>query len=289
MQASDLTFGIEIECLIPTGHYVARGITASYSNPQQFRGLPDGWLVKTDSSVRGESGYTAIEIVSPVLQGADGVAQVRAVYQELNRLDIKTNRSCGLHIHVGVPDRNNVKSLQKLVALVSQHERALFASTGSRYRENCQWCQPINNDYRSIARTGTANHTVRTLARMGERYRSINIINLAGETKPTAEFRLFAPTMNITKVLGHVTSALGLVVHAYTTNGSPAYKRANPKRTGVEALERMVRVLGYSVKNGGKGLDGLDITATEVREIKKEFARLAAKYDRSAMQSNLVD
>ena len=288
MIASDLTFGIEIECLIPNGHYVARGITASYSNPQQFSGLPEGWLVKTDSSVRSESGYTAIEIVSPVLRGSSGVAQVRAVYRELNRLDTKTNRSCGLHIHVGVPDRNNVKSLQKLVALVSQHERALYASTGSRYRENCQWCQPINNDYRSIARTD-ANHTVPTLARLGERYRSINIINLAGQTKPTAEFRLFAPTMNITKVLGHLTSALGLVVHAYTTKGSPAYKRSNPKRTGVEALDRLVRVLGYSAKNGGKGLDGLGIGPVEVREIKQEFARLAAKYDRSATPSNLVD
>jgi len=286
MNVNDLTFGIEIECQIPTDQFNRLGLRPNWSRPNQFPGLPAGWVVKSDSSLRRMAYHEPIEIVSPVLRGADGVQQIREVYAKLNELGVTTNRSCGLHIHVGVPSRTDSSRLQKLICLVTQHERGLYASTGSKSREVGNWSKPINNAYRRIAKS---SGSVVDLAMAGERYQSLNITNLTGSSKPTVEFRLFAPTMNITKVLGHLATATGLVIHAYTTKGSPAYKRNKPMQTGSDAVARLIRVLGWSPKNGGKGIEGSGITAQECRAIRKEFKRLAEKYDADTTATAVVD
>jgi hypothetical protein len=59
------------------------------------------WKIVDDGSVRGSD---ALELVSPVLRGADGLEQLRKVCATLKRLNAKINRTCGLHIHFGTDD-----------------------------------------------------------------------------------------------------------------------------------------------------------------------------------------
>ena len=56
------------------------------------------WYVGDDSSISGPGVH--IEVSSPILRGAKGLAEVRKVCRVLQQLGCKTNSSCGLHVHV---------------------------------------------------------------------------------------------------------------------------------------------------------------------------------------------
>ncbi|MCX6145721.1 MAG: amidoligase family protein [Candidatus Kapabacteria bacterium] len=59
------------------------------------------WKIVSDGSISGEN---AFEIVSPPLQGADGLEQLNKVCNVLKRLRAKINKTCGLHIHLDASD-----------------------------------------------------------------------------------------------------------------------------------------------------------------------------------------
>ena len=73
MNASELTFGIEIETTVSQATAVLNGLqVGSYSRGQQVPYLPEGWMAKHDGSIQGEAGRIGAEIVSPILRGAEG-------------------------------------------------------------------------------------------------------------------------------------------------------------------------------------------------------------------------
>src|SRR4051812_4348780 len=88
VNANDLTFGIEIECYVPA-ELVANGTirVGNYHNGTQVDALPIGWNAQRDGSLRYVGpNKVGVEIVSPVLKGADGVAQVKLVCQWLQSI-----------------------------------------------------------------------------------------------------------------------------------------------------------------------------------------------------------
>lgn len=97
------TFGVEIE---------ARGIAiANVATVLQEAGIQavyegynhaarSHWKVVTDASL-GAGGF---EVVSPVLSGEEGLAQVRTVLDALRRARARVDKSCGLHVHIGAAD-----------------------------------------------------------------------------------------------------------------------------------------------------------------------------------------
>src|SRR5947209_4242565 len=97
MNANDLTFGVELEVTLPVGTCPVGQYHFGVQVPQ----LPPGWKAERDGSIRPEAGYMAAEIVSPVLKGADGLRQLKAVCDWLQSVGAKVNRSTGLHVHVG--------------------------------------------------------------------------------------------------------------------------------------------------------------------------------------------
>lgn len=138
MDANETTFGIEIESTIPTGALPV----GSYTNGATSDLLPAGWTVKYDSSIRAGRGRQGAEIVSPVLKGADGLRQIKAVCQTLNQLGARVNRSCGLHVHVGY--EHDMTKIQRLTNLVANFEKAIYASTGTVNRERNHFARPIS-------------------------------------------------------------------------------------------------------------------------------------------------
>lgn len=57
------------------------------------------WKVERDGTVP-----TGGEVVSPILQGADGFAQIVKVTKAMRDAGAKVNKRCGLHVHMGVKD-----------------------------------------------------------------------------------------------------------------------------------------------------------------------------------------
>lgn len=214
MQASELTFGIEIECYIPNGHFSSNEV-GRYHSGSQINGFPAGWTAQEDGSIRGfgPTGYVAVEIVSPVLRGEDGLTQVVAVIDWLNSVNGFVNSNCGLHVHVGAAHLTP-EQVQVLMNEFQCYERVLFALNGQKAQS--RW----TNRY--------CKNSSEWLNPMSDRYQSLNLTNLYG-SKRTVEFRLGAGTLDVEAILALVIAYTGLV--AKVTN-SPRQHRPRPMNLG---------------------------------------------------------
>jgi hypothetical protein len=277
----DLTFGVELEVTLPVGTCAVGGYHAGVQVPQ----LPAGWKAERDSSIHADTGFMAAEIVSPVLKGADGLRQLKAVCDWLNSVGAKVNRSTGFHVHVGFNARD-LRSLRKLVCLVANFEKALFAATGTHSREEGCYCRGIQEDHDFVTAFWATCVARPELCR--DRYHVLNIANLLRHGKPTVEFRVFAGTTNAVKAIGYVRLCLAIVEKALSMRKLPKWIAKTPVETspihrsgeGQTALTRLFYALGWTKGReehtfGDIQADGLP--AVEV--VKRELMRLARKYD----------
>ena len=139
--AETLTFGIEIETTVPYTTVDSERLSiGGYHAGIQVPYLPQGWKAERDGSITANrSGHTGCEIVSPILRGAEGLAQVESVIAVLNEKGHKVNASCGVHVHVGFAGKSG-EELARLITLVSFLEKGLYAVTGTKSRERSNWC-----------------------------------------------------------------------------------------------------------------------------------------------------
>ncbi len=275
MNASQMTYGVEFEVMLPASVQIAVG---GYHRGLQVRGLPLGWNAQNDGSIQALPGYRGVEIVSPILKGADGVRQIIAVCEWLKVVGAKVNRSTGFHVHVGFA--GTAKQLAVLTGLVSYHETALYASTGTKSREQGTYSRPIKNsaEHKTVAQMGSA---------MTARYHSLNLTNLQYGNKPTVEFRLFAGTCNAMKAIGYVRMCLALVEKSLEMKVLPKWDAKAPEATskaarrgaGKFALARFYNCFGWT-KGKTKNVYG-NVAAEEVAfdATKKILSEMAAKYD----------
>lgn len=273
MNATELTFGIEFETTAPfgtvqVGSYHSAGIQIPF--------LPLGWVAKTDGSIVASSGREGVEVISPILKGANGLEQVLLVINELNARGFKVNNSTGLHVHVGGFDRD-AATVGRITSIVANFEKAIFASTGTKNRERGRWCN-------SIQRHGSANVAIASSAAW--RYHVLNLAKL--EQVGTVEFRAFSGSLNPVKVTGYIRMCLGLVERASETNRKTNWVAKTPVGTspiarngeGQTAIARLFYQLGWTKGRATKVYGELNVEhAPATKAIKKEFVRLAKKYD----------
>ncbi|MDR2146073.1 MAG: amidoligase family protein [Tannerella sp.] len=99
-QAFDKKFGVEFEAYnvgmtALKNALVAAGVrceTEGYNHATR-----DHWKIVTDGSITGTRTF---ELVSPILQGEAGLAELIKVCTVLNRCGAKVNKSCGTHVHI---------------------------------------------------------------------------------------------------------------------------------------------------------------------------------------------
>lgn len=217
--ASQIKFGVEIECYLPTGVEVQIG---AYHNGLQINWAPAGWNGQNDGSIHAPDGYRAVEIVSPALAGEDGLIEVYYMVDTIKALGGRVNASCGLHVHVDANTltEDQVKSVR---AEFIRHEKTFYALSGAsaarRYNHSI-YCKP-----------STTSHIM-------DRYQGCNLLNYmdpsprrARENRRTIELRCFAGTLKVEEVIAAVYMAVGLVAkieNQYST----------PNLTGPAAFER---------------------------------------------------
>src|SRR5262249_30791139 len=133
----------------------------------------------------------------------------------------RVNRSTGLHVHVGF-DRTDCHALARLVYLVSNYEKALFASTGTRSREQGDYCRTVRHDQTYVQQFAAGNRH----ANVNDRYHVLNL------THPgTVEFRVFAGTTNVVKIVGYIRLCLALVQKALMTGKRTKWIGKKPVET----------------------------------------------------------
>jgi hypothetical protein len=270
MEANEITFGIEIECHVPASTMIIPG---GYHQGTQVAGFPVGWNAQRDGSIRSGRNRIPVEIVSPVLKGADGVRQILEVVRKLNQMGAKVNPSCGFHVHVGFPD--NPAQIDRITHLAANFEKAIFASTGTKNRERGTYCRSIKNTHRHDAGRRS-------------RYHLLNLTNILSGTKPTVEFRAFSGTLNISKILGYVRMCVGLVERALEMKKLPKWDAEAPQRKrarvgGKGGVTRMCYYLGWTKGRTEKVYGNLFAEGAPALEASKyELLRLAEKYDLEA-------
>jgi hypothetical protein len=280
MNANEMTFGIEIETAAPQSAVENDNLRiGAYHHGIQVPYLPAGWKAERDGSIRTDGGYHACEIVSPILRGAEGLAQVAEVVGILEAKGHRVNVSCGVHVHVGWQRDWPAEALARLVTIVAYVERGLYAVTGTKNRERGTYCGGV----RKYGNDKDAKPVLDC-----NRYHALNLTNLARGTRETVEFRVFSGSLSATKLVGWIQVCLGLVERATNGKRSPAWTpkplKGGWKKAGEGAseAERLMGYLawgaGYARIHGGRQYGWISDVVPQAA-VKSEFRRLAAKYD----------
>lgn len=280
-----IRFGVELETHVPANFPERIG---SYYRPFPCQ-APElaGWTLGRDSSISRPQGREDAEFASGILQGLDGVRAAANAARWIAANGGKVNASCGMHITISVPGMD-ADELARVLTLLAHHERGLYASTGTTRRENGTWC-------RSVKGAGKAESISR-----GARYQSVNLAKYHQGGR--IELRLFAGTLNPTKVVAAILLVLGLVEVAmngnkkttWEWNAKPGTKPLGyvPNKPGRTELNRLFYRLGWTIgwRSGEDrrrkfGMDGMaypqDGTSElpSMKDIKRELRRLAKQYD----------
>ncbi len=281
MNASTINFGVEFETTLPARDTTPIG---NYHAGTQVAWLPTGWKAERDSSIRATNGRKACEFVSPKLHGAEGLQQVVAALDAINAHGAGVNETCGLH--VTVEWNGDAAALARLISLVGNHEKALFASTGTRRRERTIYTKQIKS-------YGNADDAKRRCE--SDRYHALNLTHLArGQNR--IEFRIFAGTLNAVKVAAYIQMCLGLVELALNSNRKSEwnYEKAEGKKScwdrpgaaaGETELNRLFYRLGWTrgwYKGELRAKRWGDVGATtDWKTTKAKLLDLARKYDQA--------
>jgi len=280
MNVETMTFGIEIETTIPSG---ALGIAVGpHGCGNSIPGLT-GWKADHDPSIRvADVAHQACEFVSPVFTGTAGLVKLLADVEWIKGIGAKVNDSCGLHIHVGF-DKSDTEKLDRLISLVSNFEKAIYAATGTKRREVGRWCA-------SLQRYGD-----RDTAKAHGRNNRYHVLNIATGLKPTVEFRAFGASLKALKIATYVRMCLAVVERACTAKRSAEWIGKVPVETspvhrngeGQTAITRLCYQIGWTKGRtdytyGNLVADGLP----SIKDCKKELVRLAKKYDSAAEAAN---
>lgn len=210
------TFGVEIEFF---------GITQSVANNALRRaGLVSAievynhdarpwWKVTTDASVTttGTGIGRGLEVVSPILQGSTGFADLDKVIKALLNAGAKIDKSCGIHVHIGADGLNggDIIRIVELYTLNGSHIDGVL----SRSRHDTMWARKYNNaSLQHIRRTlsgVSGERDLRQSLRGMERYHAVNLASYLRHG--TVEFRQHQGSLNGEKVASWVKFVMSLV------------------------------------------------------------------------------
>jgi hypothetical protein len=242
MQANDLTFGVEIECYAPMSANLEAALQAAGVQVSRAVGsihsVTPGWKVVHDGSLASRiNGFIGREVVSPILKGEDGIAQVLKVAAAIEAAGCKVDKSCGLHVHVGAQSATpgQIKNLAKMFLKYEHHFDSLcpesrrnnrFAQSNLAYAAGYTAAQadyPTKiaaafaklDECRSVARiAGVVNGGYAQQHYTHYRYFKLNLQSLA--THGTVEFRQQAGTVNGQKMVSWIRLVVGMVATAFT-------------------------------------------------------------------------
>ena len=254
------TFGIEIETTGIGRERTAKAIAAHFGTTARHIGLhlddwkvpmPDGrhWTVERDGSVTDPSA----EVVSPVCRYED-IEMVQAVVRAIRAAGAKADRSCGIHIHIGLGE-HTPQSLRRLVNIVNAKEDLLTMALGITPERRERWCRPVEQRFLTelnrrkpatmdefarilYRQSGGTNSDWRVCARQHYDYSRYHLLNLHATfstERPahTIEFRAFNGTLHAGEIKAYIQLCLAISAQALSTKAASSTRPVtdNPKYT----------------------------------------------------------
>ncbi|HEX8506345.1 MAG TPA: amidoligase family protein [Hymenobacter sp.] len=197
------TFGVEIEA-----YGVTRAALLAELRAQGLEAQDAGythtatpyWKIVSDSSVRGANGF---ELVSPVLQGLEGLADLERACRALRICNAEVNASCGLHVHLGARDLS-IEHMRQLVRNYLVLEPTLDQLVPADRRGSANtYCRSLQRG-RSQAQAeaailgATTAQELSEAANGGSRYHKVNVQSFFRQG--TIEFRQHSGTTSFEKI-----------------------------------------------------------------------------------------
>lgn len=237
-------FGIEVEMFAVDRYELLHTLTengckakiALYEDPNV-----DYWTLTEDSTIQGED---SLELKSPILQGGEGLLEVKKVLTLLQYLECQVNDSCGLHVHWGVQDYTG-RNILALLRLYAKFENVIDGLVAVSRRENknihCRSLASGDEDLAWITALDESGNTRALDVALGYRnlFRTrLSKINVLSYLKfGTVEFRQHESTLDIDEAVNWIVFTQLLVNKAKQSSVSKEMS-AKPM------LGEMLRILG---------------------------------------------
>lgn len=256
------TFGVELEV---EGINVrkAREVLAStglpYNANDEDQGNHSKWSVHLDGSLEHGNGA---EIVSPILKGKDGLAQVEKVCKALRAAGAKVSANTGTHVHVGARDLT-LPMLRTLVHRYAYFETAIDALVSVHRRGN-------NNTFSRGMRgfiteyDAEMKRTDRTVREFVEnicsRYYKLNLCSI--HKYNTVEFRQHQGTVDHTKITNWIQFVVNFVeeakaFHERVVGVTPAVRTEQKKVSRNKMVELLAMLIASQDLGVGLSLDSI--------------------------------
>lgn len=226
-------FGIELECFnveMSTVVGMLRSIglntySSSYSGRQY-----SVWQVKSDCSIQGVNGF---EVVSPILEGEAGLADVQKVCDALVSLGAQVNKSCGFHIHHDATGWG-IQKFRNLFKRFIKFETALDSiQPESRRGNNNRYCASVLKTFAEIDKCNTLNKLSELYG--NSRYYKLNLQSFFRQN--SVEFRNHAGTVDAEKVINYIRLTSAMVADA---DDKTAVQNFTKPTTAKESLDTML-------------------------------------------------
>ena len=248
----DRTYGVELEftgiyrkkaarvlagCVGYTGEIVADD-NSCYKTIKVVDQQGRKWKVTRDASVAG-GGSHSCELITPILRGHEDRELLEKIADALVAAGGYTDRSCGMHVHVGTEDYS-VQKMRTLQNTWAAHEDLLYMCclVDSEHRDTryCEMTEPrfleaINKkkpqDWEAFwsAWYGEDNAYSRNSHYNNSRYRGLNLHSAYQHNN--VEFRLFNGTLDSTAINAAVLFCLCLVEDTFRRKGGATCKKVD--------------------------------------------------------------
>lgn len=245
-------FGIEIEGYNLSGLEVVEllemGKINAYCGDNYPKNNTNKWIVSKDNTI--EHTYP-VEIISPRLSGSKGLVQVKKVVEILEKGGLKTDKSCGFHVHWNVSDYTG-RCMINLLSIYAKYEKILDYFFLESRRED------VNNHCRSLIKTNGIEwiyelnrpffYRADQITQEFEKTQTLDPvtsfpsarhhkINLCSYNKyGTVEFRQHHGTLNYKEIESWIVFTQQIINRAKSTT----------IHEGIATLEGLIRTLGLS-------------------------------------------
>lgn len=192
-------FGVEIEAYGVTRRALALALRNEGIEVQEEgynHETRTWWKIVSDGSIQGQDSF---ELVSPILNGENGLEQLKKVCKVLKQKNAKVNRTCGLHIHFDASEFN-LSHWKNIIWNYATLEPTIDGFLpNSRRGNNNQYCRSMRvpNYQRRINQTITLENLERSLTGRN-RYFKVNIQSYWRHR--TIEFRQHSGTIEFEKI-----------------------------------------------------------------------------------------
>lgn len=176
-----------------------------------------------DGAPRGRENVQALEIVSPILIGTNGMEQIIRVVDLATKSPhwMQMNNTCGFHVHVGVEtfhtgkDPDMTATIADALVAANHFEIGMMGAGGNPHRSRSSYSRSLKrHNFESVMERAKRIELLSGL--LSERYRTLTPYPILSGRLPTLEWRLWPGTNSILDIA--LFTQLSLAVTELSTN-----------------------------------------------------------------------